>query len=177
MRSALALIDYYSSRSESSIYDGVFYNDKISTILMPFLFNSSKKFESLILIFALLCLGLLSSFALPSKSDINTTSEFLSPPTRLNRVGFAKMYAENTISDIVPGSPSPGFTVDVLSFANYGVGDVDMSGWQIYTDNEGVGSPVYTFPSGTIISPCQELFIVSRWIGSCLLYTSPSPRD
>ena len=171
MRSALALIDYYSSRSESSIYDGVFYNDKISTILMPFLFNSSKKFESLILIFALLCLGLLSSFALPSKSDINTTSEFLSPPTRLNRVGFAKMYAENTISDIVPGSPSPGFTVDVLSFANYGVGDVDMSGWQIYTDNEGVGSPVYTFPSGTIISPCQELFIVSRWIGSVPLPT------
>ena len=120
-----------------------------------------------------LCLAPLIPITLfGEKSSAESIEDFLSPPTRLNRVGFAKMYAEITIPDIVPGAPNPGFTVDVISFANYGVGDVDMSGWQLYTDNAGLSSPVYTFPSGTILVPCQELFIVSRWISSTPLPVS-----
>jgi len=107
--------------------------------------------------------------------SIENVLDILSPPARLNRVGFAKMYAEVGIPDLIPGAPNIGTTLDVISLANYGIVDVDMSDWQLYTDNNGTGSPVFTFPLGTILSPCQEVFIVNDWLGGAI--GIPLPTD
>ena len=144
---------------------------------MHILFRKSTHAKIIIsgLIFALACLCLPSSYALSSKKDNSATSEFLSPPARIDRIGIAKMYVEVAVSDLIPGAPNPGVTLDLVSIVNYGDEDVNITGWQLYSDNGGLSAPVFTFPAGTIISPCQELFVISDWLGS--IVGIPLPAD
>lgn len=59
---------------------------------------------------------------------------------------------------------------DFIGFKNYSSVPVDISGWQLFTDEyqERTGSwnAAFTFPSGTILQPGQYALVVAEWNGS-----------
>ena len=52
---------------------------------------------------------------------------------------------------------------DFIGFKNYSSLPVNISGWKLYTDQNGTGTPVFTFPSGTVLQPGQYTLIVADW--------------
>lgn len=55
---------------------------------------------------------------------------------------------------------------DFIGFKNYSSTAVDISGWQLFVDQNGTSSPVFTIPPGTILLPGQYFLVVADWNGS-----------
>lgn len=96
----------------------------------------------------------------------------------LNGVRFDQIYGDNS-----GGGPVPTFDTDgdgtatqedeFVSITNTTGGQLDISGWQIWSDSTGGGAtdtPVdglyHTFPPGTVLRPGQTLFIINEITGA-----------
>ena len=63
---------------------------------------------------------------------------------------------------------------DWISFVNRGTSNVDISGWQLYTDqfykrrSNSFATAAFTFPAGTVLSPGQKVFVIGQWDGGSI---------
>jgi hypothetical protein len=55
---------------------------------------------------------------------------------------------------------------DFIGFKNFSAVPVNISGWQLFVDQNGNTTPVFTFPAGTIVQPGQFVVVVSDWNGA-----------
>jgi hypothetical protein len=57
---------------------------------------------------------------------------------------------------------------DWIGFVNRGTSPVDIGGWELFADQKGNSTPVFTFPSPTMLSPGAQVFVISHWDGGPL---------
>lgn len=50
-----------------------------------------------------------------------------------------------------------------IAFKNYSSVSINISGWQLYTDQNGTAAPIFIFPTGTILQPGQYVLVVTDW--------------
>lgn len=98
-------------------------------------------------------------------------------PTNLNGIIFNQVYTDNT------GAPGPEFDTDgdgtatqedeFVSFTNLSGGDVDISGWQVWSDSTGSGAPdapqdglYHTFAPGTVLENGATLAVINEITGT-----------
>ena len=122
------------------------------------------KFLLVISIFLLLLdVNHASHFAHSDTKIEESSNEILSPTCRLSKIGVSRMYAEVAAVGIPDDLTDHFQNDDLISFVNYGASDVDLSGWELYVDQFGTGSPVFTFPSSLVVAPCQEITVIADW--------------
>jgi len=108
-------------------------------------FNSSTLLKVMVLVF------------------IFQNSIFAQPTCLLDNVGMSKMFGDGdnqAVGDITSDDEDDD---DFISFANFGSTSVDISGWELYVDQDGSTTPVFTFPASTILVPNQEVTVISDW--------------
>ncbi len=98
-------------------------------------------------------------------------------PTNLNGIIFNQVYTDNT------GAPGPEFDTDgdgtatqedeFVSFTNLSGGDIDISGWQVWSDSTGSGAPdapqdglYHTFAPGTVLENGATLAVINETTGT-----------
>ncbi|MFK7807458.1 MAG: CSLREA domain-containing protein, partial [Saprospiraceae bacterium] len=93
----------------------------------------------------------------------NTCVSPNSPACLLDGIGMSRIYGDADSQNIGDSNSDDQDGDDFISFINFGGTDVDISGWELYVDQNGTGSPVFTFPASTIVSPCEEITVISDW--------------
>lgn len=85
------------------------------------------------------------------------------PSCQLNGIGLHMWLGDSDDQTIGDSTNDDEDDDDFISFKNYSSSPMDISGWQLYADQKGAGTPVFTFPSGTILQPGQYALVVSDW--------------
>jgi hypothetical protein len=99
-------------------------------------------------------LSLLSSYNLSAQC---------SPTCKLENVGMYMWMGDNDNQSLGDATSDDEDGDDFIVYKNYGTSPVDISGWQLYTDVAGSTTPVFTFPSGTILQPNETATVVADW--------------
>ncbi|MBB4805262.1 hypothetical protein HNP38_000534 [Chryseobacterium defluvii] len=85
------------------------------------------------------------------------------PPCQLNGIGLYMWLGDGDSQTIGDSTTDDEDNDDFIAFKNYGTSPINISGWQLYADQSGAATPVFTFPSGTILQPSQYVLIVADW--------------
>ncbi|MBL1221170.1 lamin tail domain-containing protein [Chryseobacterium sp. L7] len=85
------------------------------------------------------------------------------PPCQLNGVGVHIWLGDADSQTLGDLSNDDEDDDDFIAFKNYSSQPVNISGWQLYVDQNGAGAPVFTFPSGTVLQPGQYTLVVADW--------------
>ena len=94
------------------------------------------------------------------------------PPVTLENIGISRFYADVDGPEIGDSNTDNADGDDFISIVNFGGAPVDISGWQLYTDQGGTATPVFSFPSSTVIGSCEVFTIIGDWNGSNPLPTN-----
>lgn len=102
-------------------------------------------------------------------------------PINLDGLIFGQIMGDNSGPSTLPGTPGPLDTDldgtasqedEFVSVTNTNTTPLDISGWQIWSDSTGGGSPTnpidglyHTFPPGTVLQPGETLWIVNEVTG------------
>jgi hypothetical protein len=85
------------------------------------------------------------------------------PVCTLDNVGMYMWMGDNDAQSLGDATNDDEDGDDFIVYKNYGTAAVDISGWQLYTDVAGSTTPVFTFPSGTVLQPGQTATVVGDW--------------
>lgn len=85
------------------------------------------------------------------------------PVCTLDNVGMYIWLGDNDAQSLGDATNDQEDNDDFIVYKNYGTTAVDISGWQLYTDQNGSSTPVFTFPAGTVLQPGQTATVVSDW--------------
>jgi len=81
----------------------------------------------------------------------------------MDNIGFSAA-AGNPINQNIGDSSSDDFAQDdFVSFTNFGTNSVDISGWELYVDQNGTGSAVFVFPLTTVLAPAEQVTVIADW--------------
>ncbi|MFK7934014.1 MAG: lamin tail domain-containing protein, partial [Saprospiraceae bacterium] len=90
------------------------------------------------------------------------------PSCLLNNVGMCKWYGDVDNQHLGDSVFDDEDNDDLISFRNFGNTNINISGWQLYVDERGTSTPVFTFPASTILTPGEQVTVVSDWNGGGL---------
>lgn len=107
------------------------------------------------------CFVLLICFIMFGRSS-NVMAQ-CAPTCQLEGVGMQIWMGDNDAQGLGDLTSDDEDGDDFIIYRNYGNTAVNISGWELYSDVKGSTTPVFTFPSGTILQPGQTATVVGDW--------------